>query len=76
MHHHSRGSSTTLGETLEDIVEECEACYNSRCFGVEVPSRSLKIGSMLITYLPKVCGDILPLVINVQIFEFGRFIKL
>jgi hypothetical protein len=76
MHLHFRTSFATLGETPENTIEECEACYNSRCFGVEVPSRSLKIGSMLITYLSRVCGDNLPLMISLQIFEFGRFIKL
>jgi hypothetical protein len=76
MHLHSKGSFVTLQKTPKDTIEECEACYYWRCFGVEVPSRSLKISSMLITYLPKVCGDNLPLVINIKIFEFGRFINL
>jgi len=76
VHFHSRGSFATLRESLENTVEECEACYSSRCFGVEVPSRSLKIGSMVTTYLPRVCDDNLPLMISVQIFESGRVINL
>jgi hypothetical protein len=65
-----------LEELLKTQSKECEACYNSRCFGAKVPSRSLKIGSMLITYLSRICGHNLPLMISIQIFEFGRLINL
>jgi len=76
MHVHSRGSFATLGETHENTIKKCEACYNSRYFGAEVPSQSLKIHSMLITYLSRVCGDNLSLTISIQIFEFGKLINL
>jgi hypothetical protein len=76
MHLHSRRSFVTLGKTPKNTIKECEACYNSRCFGAQVSSQSLKIGSILITYLSRVCGDNLPLMISIQIFEFGRLMNL
>jgi hypothetical protein len=58
-----------LEEAPKYTTNECEACHSWRWFGAQVLSWSLKIGSMVITYLPRVCGDNLPLMISAQIFE-------
>lgn len=76
MHLHSKGSFATLGEAPKDITEECKACYNWRCVDAKVTSRSLKIGSMVIIYFPRVCGDLTlnykgP---NIEIWKIYQFV--
>lgn len=75
VHLHSKGSSAALGKAPKDTTEKCWACYNWRCFSIEVPSWSLKISSMMITYFPRVCGDF-TFSDKGKIFKFGIFINL
>jgi len=75
VHLHSRGSFVTLGEASKDIIEECKACYNWRCVDAKVPSQSLKIGSMVIIYFPKICDDLTlnykgPKILIWEIYQF------